>query len=59
MDKEDHTMAKMVRPKGPTPRLVRSYMKYADRPRTTTANTNCAARRMMERRREKIIMARP
>jgi hypothetical protein len=55
-DSDDQMMEKMVRPKGPTPRRVRSYMKYALRPRTTAAKTNCATRRMTERRREKIIL---
>jgi hypothetical protein len=56
MESEDHTMAKMVRPKGPMSRRVREYMKYADRPSTTAAKTNCATRRMRERRREKIML---
>lgn len=56
MESEDHTMAKIVRPKGPTPWRVREYMKYAVRPRTTAAKANCAMRRMTERRREKIIV---
>lgn len=56
-DSADHTMAKIVRPKGPTPFDLRSCMKYAVKPRTTAANTNCATRRMMERRRVKIIVA--
>lgn len=46
----------MRRAKGPTPCFVRSWRKYAVRPRTTTAKTNCAARKMMERRRVKIIV---
>jgi hypothetical protein len=37
MEREDHTMAKIVRPKGPTPCRVREYMKYAVRPSTTAA----------------------
>lgn len=57
MEREDHTMAKMVRAKGPIPRRVRSCMKYAVSPRTTTAKTNCATRKMRERRREKIMVA--
>lgn len=56
MEREDHTMAKIVRPKGPTPCRVREYMKYAVRPSTTAAKTNCATRRMRERRRVKIIL---
>lgn len=56
MESEDQMIEKMVRPKGPTPRRVRSCMKYAVRPRTTAAKTNCATRRMRERRREKIIV---
>ena len=36
--------------------MVRWWRKYAVRPRTTTAKTNCAARKMMERRRVKIIV---
>jgi hypothetical protein len=32
-------------------------MKYAVRPRTTAAKTNCATRRMRERRRVKIMVA--
>lgn len=57
MDREDHTMAKMVRPNGPTSRRWRAYMKYAVKPRTTAAKTNCATRRMMERRRVNSIVA--
>lgn len=56
MDSEDQMMAKMVRPCGSTPRRVRSYVKYAVRPSTTAAKTNCATRKMRERRREKIIV---
>ena len=57
MESEDHTIAKIVRPNGPTPWRVREYMKYAVRPRTTAAKTNCATRRTSERRRVKIMVA--
>jgi hypothetical protein len=57
MDSDDHTIAKIVRPNGPTPCRMREWMKYAVRPRTTAAKTNCATRRIRERRRVKIMVA--
>lgn len=57
IESDDQMIAKIVRPNGPKPRRWRLYMKYADRPRTTAAKTNCAARRMRERRRVKIMLA--